>query len=106
MVYGTRREPLALASYQHLAPQEAVREVSLALWGDDGAHDWLAASPDGLLSSAGLGGAAAGAAAAGSGGSGVSEEVAAWVKQQTGGPQGVSGSRWGPGVGLLALSTG
>lgn len=107
MLYGTRSEHLALSSYQALSPQEVLREMGFALWGSDGAHDWLAASPDGLISSAGLSGlatittsmaalssstAAAGAAAGGGEGSssssvgaaGVSEEVAAWVKQQTG----------------------
>jgi hypothetical protein len=79
MLYGTNKEPLALSSYLHLAPQEAVGDMSFAIWGEDHAHDWLAASPDGLLSSAGLEGVSVGGA-----GGGVSEEVAAWVKQQTG----------------------
>lgn len=76
MLYGTRKEEHALSSYQHLAPQEEVQDMSLALWGTDNAHDWLAASPDGLIKSAGLEGVASTA--------GVSDEVAAWVKEQTG----------------------
>jgi hypothetical protein len=80
MKYGTRQEPFALSSYQQLAPQEALQEKGFAVWGSDHAHDWLAASPDGLITSAGLEGVTAVAAAAG----GASDEVAAWVKQQTG----------------------
>lgn len=83
MLYGTNKEALALSSYLHLAPQEAVRDMSFAVWGEDHAHDWLAASPDGLLSSAGLEGVTVGG--------GVSEDVAAWVKEQTGGCEGQAG---------------
>jgi hypothetical protein len=92
MLYGTNKESLALSSYLHLAPQEAVRDMSFALWGEDHAHDWLAASPDGLLSSAGLEGVTVGG--------GVSEEVAAWVKRQTGGWSVLeSGAAWMGGLG-------
>lgn len=65
-----------------------LQEMGFAVWGSDSAHDWLASSPDGLITSAGLEGlstAAAGTgAAAGGDAVGVTEEVAAWVKQQTG----------------------
>lgn len=80
MKYGTRQEPFALSSYQQLSPHETLHEKGFAVWGSDHAHDWLAASPDGLITSGGLEGVTAAAAAGG-----VSEEVAAWVKQQTGG---------------------
>lgn len=78
MMYGTRQEARALSSYQQLAPHEAVLEKGFAVWGTDNAHDWLAASPDGLITSSGLTGTALAESA------GVSEEVAQWVQQQTG----------------------
>lgn len=103
MVYGSRQEHHALSSYQQLAPQEALREMGFALWGADEAHGWLAASPDGLITSSGVPGVlphpAADRGSSSSSGSGscvevsggaasssmgVSEEVAAWVQQQTG----------------------
>jgi len=95
MLYGTRNEHLALSSYQQLAPHEALQEMGFALWGSDCAHEWLAASPDGLITARGLDTlmqhGAAGSSSGGSSGlevSGaavsVSEEVAEWVKQQTG----------------------
>lgn len=97
MLYGTNQEHSALQSYQHLAPHEQLRDMGFAVWGSDGAHDWLAASPDGLITSPGLdgltaavqppgcdGGAAVHAASAPAAAGLVSKEVAAWVRQQTG----------------------
>jgi hypothetical protein len=78
-MYGTRQEARAMSSYQQLAPHEMLDEKGFALWGTDNAHDWLAASPDGLITASGLAGAAVAASA------GVSEEVVQWVRQQTGG---------------------
>jgi hypothetical protein len=92
MKYGTRQEPHALASYQHLAPHETLADMGFAVWGTDDAHDWLAASPDGLITCAGgleqvlrqQGGSSGGQQQQqGEEPAGVS--VAEWVRQQTGG---------------------
>eukprot|EP00775_Hariotina_reticulata_P001638 gene1638-1980_t len=82
MTYGTVHEASAWASYQGLAPGEMLSQVGLAVWGQDDAHCWLAASPDGLISvqEAGQINIASGLTQHQLGGA----DVAAWVEQQTG----------------------
>jgi hypothetical protein len=71
--------------------------MGFAVWGPDDAHDWLAASPDGLITSAGRSGGGVQGGAVGpppppqqqlAGGvqaqQGVGAEAAEWVRQQTG----------------------
>lgn len=49
MQYGEQFELSALESYQRLRPQHKVESRMFSVWGEDAPHDWIGASPDGLL---------------------------------------------------------
>lgn len=49
MEWGTNSEPSALEAYSKLMQGHDVRQRMFAVLRDDTAHDWLGASPDGII---------------------------------------------------------
>lgn len=108
MNYGTQFEATAWQSFQGLAPHEKLQQLGLRVWRDDDVHGWLAASPDGLITTVERDGVGGGAVSAAAGGVAEGSEVAEWLRHQTGrsreGPGRVKRPAGGPSMGRVLQS--